>query len=154
MSKRLRDRARHKGRRGGETMRFAYIPEDVMLSRAWQTLPHAAKAILQILVVGQVPEKNGSLACTDSYAVKYGFSSRETVQRSLRSIEQRRLAIRTRQGIKMKGVPTLWAVTWWPIHNSGGWPLAQPQPPTYAYQSWRPDGEEPPDTEENLSPRS
>lgn len=109
-----------------------------MESVAWQTLPHAMKAILQVLVVGQVEARNGTLACTDSYAARYGFKSRETVQRALAELERRGFIVRTRQGMKMKKMPTLWAVTWWPIYNDNGWPLDKPRPPTYAYRYWRP----------------
>lgn len=122
--------------RGGDQEHFARIPESAMLSDALRTAPHAAFKILAILLMGKAKERNGTLMCTDGYAEKFGISSRETVQRSLQALQERGLTVRTRQGMKLRKVPTLWAVTWWPIFYRNGQPLDRPEDPTHAYLKW------------------
>jgi hypothetical protein len=116
---------------------FARIPESVMMSEALMTVPHAAFRVLAILVMGKARERNGTMMCTDSYAEKFGMNSRETVYRSLQLLEYRGLIVRTRQGMRLRKIPTLWAVTWWPIHYRDGQPLDFPRPATHAYLNWR-----------------
>jgi hypothetical protein len=108
-----------------------------MMSEALMTASHAAFRVLAILLMGKARERNGTMMCTDSYAQKFGMTSRETVYRSLQSLEGRGLIVRTRQGMRLRKVPTLWAVTWWPIHYRDGQPLDCPQPATHAYMKWR-----------------
>ncbi|MFC4307608.1 hypothetical protein ACFPN2_00805 [Steroidobacter flavus] len=120
-----------------EKEHFARIPESVMMSEALKTAPHAAFRVLAILVIGKPRERNGTMMCTDSYAEKFGMASRETVYRSLRLLEDRGLIVRTRQGMRLRKIPTLWAVTWWPIHYRDGQPLDYPQPATHAYLKWQ-----------------
>lgn len=107
------------------------------MSEALMTAPHAAFRVLAILLMGKPRERNGTMMCTDSYAEKFGITSRETVYRSLRSLEDRGLIVRTRHGMRLRKIPTLWAVTWWPIHYRDGQPLDCPQPATHAYLNWR-----------------
>lgn len=116
---------------------FARIPESVMLSEALMTAPHAAFRILAILLTGKPKERNGTMMCTDSYAERFGISSHETVYRSLRQLEERGLIVRTRQGMRLRKIPTLWAVTWWPIYYRDGQPLDYPQEATHAFLKWK-----------------
>ncbi len=116
---------------------FARIPESVMMSEALMTAPHAAFRVLAILLMGKARERNGTMMCTDSYAEKFGMTSRETVYRSLQALEQRGVIVRTRQGMRLRKIPTLWAVTWWPIHYRDGQPLEFPEPATHAYLRWK-----------------
>jgi len=107
-----------------------------MESEALKTLPHAAFRVLAILVLGHAKERNGTMMCTDSYAQRFGINSRETVYRSLQALEERGVIVRTRQGMRMRRVPNLWAVTWWPIYYREGKPLGSPQDATHAYLKW------------------
>jgi hypothetical protein len=109
-----------------------------MESEACKTLPHAAFKLLAILLLGNVKESNGTLAATDSYCRKYGFVSRETRHRCLIALKERGLIVCTRQGMKMRKIPSLWAVTWWPTFNRNGQPLKPELPPTHAYLHWKP----------------
>jgi len=118
--------------------RFARIPVEVMQSEAVRTAPHAAFRVLAILIAGNVKERNGTFACSDSYAATFGLTSKETLHRSLVELQERGLIVRTRQGMKMRRWPTLWAVTWWPIFNRDGRPLDRPEEPTHAYAKWKP----------------
>jgi len=130
-----RDRAT--GRAGRETEPFAIIPQDAMQSPALADAPHAAFRVLAILLMGKAKERNGLLACTDSYARTYGINSRDTVYRSLQTLRERGLIIVTRPGMKMRKLPTLYAVTWWPNHYRDGKPLDRPEEPTRAYAKWK-----------------
>jgi hypothetical protein len=109
-----------------------------MQSEALKTAPHAAFRVLAILVAGNVKERNGTLACSDSYAATFGLTSKDTLHRALGELRERGLIVRTRQGMKMRRWPSLWAVTWWPIFNREGRPLDRPEEPTHAYSKWKP----------------
>lgn len=131
-------RQRAKGRRGGEGERFAYLPESVLQSEAVKTLPHAAFKVLCVLCVGRSRERNGTSCCSDSYALKYGISSRHTVRRSLEELQERGLITVTRRVSPFRKHPTLYGMTWWPIWHRDGQPLSVPEPPSHAYLNWTP----------------
>lgn len=128
-----------------ERDRFARIPVDVMQSAALMTAPHAAFRVLAILVAGNPKERNGTFACSDSYAATFGITSKETLHRAMDELQERGLIVKTRQGMKLRRWPSLWAVTWWPIFNRDGQPLDRPEEPTHAYTRWTP-------TEKKLHP--
>lgn len=107
-----------------------------MESVALATAPHAAFRVLAMLLVGKSKERNGTLAVTDSYAARFGMTSRDTVYRSLTALESRQLIVRTQRVRPMSRFPTLWAATWWPIYYRDGQPLDQPEPATHAYANW------------------
>lgn len=131
-------RLRAKGRRGGEVEGFTYIPDHVMRSQALASANHATFRVLAILVVGKPKERNGTMACTDSYAARFGVTSHQTVYRGLLELRDRGLVVVTRPGLRMRKIPTLYAVTWWPIYFREGKPLGRPEDPLFAYQQWRP----------------
>lgn len=132
-----RTRERAKGRKGGEAERFAYLPESVLLSPALATAPHAALRVLTIMVVGRPRERNGLLACSESYAARYGINSSDTLRRSLNDLLSRGLIEITRPGRKLNRNPTLYAVTWWPVAYRNGEPVAHPGEPSHAYLEWQ-----------------
>jgi hypothetical protein len=134
-------------KRSPDRDRFARIPVEVMQSPALMTAPHAAFRVLAILVAGNIKERNGTFACSDSYAATFGMTSKETLQRSLNKLQERGLVVRTRPGMKLRRWPSLWAVTWWPIYYRDGQPLDRPEDPTHAYARWKP-------TEKKLHPDS
>jgi hypothetical protein len=126
---------------------FARLPVDVMQSPALMSAPHAAFRVLAILVAGNVKERNGTFACSDSYAATFGIRSKDMLHRSLVELQARGLIVCTRPGMKLRLWPSLWAVTWWPIYNRDGQPLDRPENPTHAYTKWRP-------TKKKLHPNS
>jgi hypothetical protein len=95
--------------------------------------------VLAILLVGKAKERNGTLCCAESYARRFGLDSKDTVQRSLRLLEERGLIVVTRRVQRLRKHPTLWAVTWWPIAYRDGQPLDYPEPATNAFLKWEPE---------------
>src|SRR5665213_453023 len=131
-------RMKAKGRQGGESDRFARIPEAVMESRALATAPHAAFRVLAILLVGKSKERNGTMMCSETYAAQYGIRSHGAVRRALQELLDRKLIICTRRVQKLKRFAALYAITWWPVHSREGQPLDHPEPATHAYADWSP----------------
>lgn len=132
-----RTRARAKGRLGGEADGFPFIPESVMRHPACATLPHAAFRVLCILVVGKAKHRNGTLACSESYAAQFGITSSDTLARSLKELQLRGLVEVTRRVQKLRRFPALYAVTWWPVCNRDGQPVDPPDPASHAYANWQ-----------------
>jgi hypothetical protein len=133
----VRTLARAKGRRGdGE--QFARLSQSLLESEAVRTLPAAAFKLLAILTLGARPPgidgrdkgSNGVQAVTDSYARRFGFNSRDTVYRSLKTLTERGLIIKTRVGWRSKAHFALYAVAWLPITHRDGQPLDVPERPT------------------------
>src|ERR1700733_2303448 len=132
-------RARAKGRRGGESDRFARIPEDVMQSEALATASHSAFRVLATLPVGKPRERNGTMMFSESYARTFGLTSHATLQRALKELQDRGLIVRTRRVQRLRRFAALYAVTWWPIYYRDGQPINPPEPATFAYATWKPD---------------
>jgi hypothetical protein len=131
-------RSRKRASRGGaEGERFALLPESMLLSEAVTTGPPSLVHFLAMLVNGYPPERNGTMMATDAFAARFGFTSHETLQRCRNESLERGLIVRTRHGQRMRKVPTLWAVTWWPIAYRDGQPLLQPEPATHDYLRWK-----------------
>jgi hypothetical protein len=133
-----RTREKSKGRKGGERDRFARIPEVVMESEALVRASHPAFRALAILLVGNAEGRNGTLMCSESYAAKYGIKSHGAVKRALQELLDHQLIILTRRVQPLRRFPALYAVTWWPVHNRDGQPVAPPEPATHAYADWEP----------------
>ncbi len=132
-------RRRAKGRRGGESERFAGIPVSVLESEAVTTLEHAAFRVLVILASQYWGRNNGTLALTEHFARPHGFRGRDTLYRSLRELEKRGLIVCTRRGMKMKKSFTLYALGWRDIDNREGKPLDTPEPRNnLRWLNWRP----------------
>lgn len=133
----VRTRKRPQGRGGADGERFALLPESILLSEAITTGPPSLVHFLAMLVNGYPPDRNGTMMATDAYAAKFGFSSHDTLQRCRQAALERGLIVRTRHGQRMKRIPTLWAVTWWPVAYRDGEPLLQPEPATHDYLRWK-----------------
>lgn len=134
MPKRIRSR----DRRGRDAERFARIPVSVLRCEAVTTLGHASFRVLVILASQYWGGNNGALVLTERFARPYGFTGRDTVNRSLRTLEQRGLIICTRRGIKMKNVFSLYAIGWEDIDNYDGQPLETPkQRDNSRWLNWR-----------------
>jgi hypothetical protein len=130
-------RQKSKGRKGGESERFAYLPESVMQSPALASASHTAFRVLAILIVGKSKERNGTQMCSESYAARYGLKSHGTVHRALLELQDRQLIVCTRRVQKLKRFAALYGVTWWPIYYRDGQPLDHPEPVTHAYAQWQ-----------------
>lgn len=145
------NRSRAKGRRGGEQELFAYLPKSVMEHPSLATSSHAAFRVLAILLVGNPRERNGTLACSDKYAARFDVP-KDTNARAKAILTERGLIVVTRRVEKFSKWPTLYGVTWWPIYNREGQPLALPEPASHAYRNWKPTEISSPRSSDPLTP--
>lgn len=116
--------------------RFARMPVDVLESAACATLPLAAFKVLTVLASSYSGANNGTLACTESWARRYGINGTDTVRRSLKELERRGLIEVTRRGMRMRRVPTLYAITWASVDNRDGTPIGAPAPASHRYAQY------------------
>lgn len=124
--------------------RFARIPVSVLESPAATSLNYAAFKVLVILASQWHGGNNGTLALTEFYARRFGFSGRDTLYRSLRELESRGLIVCTRRGMKMKKQFTLWALGWESITHREGKPLDVPEPNNNSrWLNWQPPAPKP-----------
>jgi hypothetical protein len=131
---------RLKGRSGGDSRPFAYLPVELLTSPAVRTLPHVAHRVLVSLAAQFGGARNGSLTFTRRTARSHGICDPHALYAGLAELEQRGLIIRTRPGSRIPPRASLYALGWWPIHE----PLAHDQhdePPTFsapdAWRAWR-----------------
>lgn len=118
--------------------RFAKLPIDLLKAPAVTTLPHAAFRVLCIFAAGYNGANNGTLACTDVWMRQFGIVSRDTTYSSIAALLDRGLIEVTRSGIKHRKMPTLYAITWQPLHHRNGQLLGRFTPATHAYKQWSP----------------
>lgn len=97
--------------------RFAMMPHSVLLSPAYLTLPAYGKIVLLVLTAQFDGKNNGNLALTWSMARKWGIRSHKQLTSGLALLIDHGLIQRTRRGGKRPMGPTLYAVTWHPIHH-------------------------------------
>ncbi len=112
----------------------------MLQSVAVRTLPHAAFKILVLLAAQFTGRNNGTLAMTELWGRRFGFTSRDTIYRSLAELVGRGLIVQTRKGIKSKTHFALYALNWRPIHNRGGQPLDHAESPTRTWEKWNSTG--------------
>jgi hypothetical protein len=122
---------------------FVKIPNEMLLEPAVITLGHAAFRVMVIIAsqcwvtrdwkFGQ----NGTAAFTDSFARRYGLDSKDTIVRALRDLRDRGLIVQTRPGLKMRRIPSLWAVAWLPITHVDGQPIKPWRDAPHGYRNWR-----------------
>lgn len=130
--------------RDGE--RFARLTQSLLESEAVATLPPTAFKLLTVLALGVRPPgldprkdkgNNGAQAVTYSYARRFGFTSKDTLQRGLQTLIERGLVIKTRDGWKSKNHFALYAVAWLPITHRDGQPLDTPEKSLDAWRTWK-----------------
>lgn len=110
-----------------------------MESEAVATLNHAAFKVLSVLALQYSGHNNGTMALTEVFARRFGFSGRDTLYRSLRELERRGLIVCTRRGIKSKKMFTLYALGWEAITHRDGEPLDVPEPRNNSrWLNWKP----------------
>jgi len=107
-----------------------------MEHEACRTLPYAAFKVLAVIAVGYNGRNNGTLACTESWGRRFGITGTDTVRRSLRELVNRGLIEITRRGLRIRNVPTLYALAWEPIDYRDGSLLDRAVPATWRYRQW------------------
>jgi hypothetical protein len=123
--------------------RFAMLPETLLREPAVIHLRHSSFRVLAIIATqcwvsrdGR-SGRNGTAALTGSFAAQYGLRSNDTVYPALQELCEKRLLVRTRQGLKQRNVPSLYAVGWLPITHIDGQPLEVWRPAPHGYRTWR-----------------
>jgi hypothetical protein len=99
---------------------FAQIPDEVLTSDAFRTLPNYAVRVLLAIAAQYRGNNNGDLAMTWAMGAPYGITSKKHLVASLADLLNRGLIAKTRQGGKKPMGPTLYAVTWQPINDLAG----------------------------------
>jgi hypothetical protein len=164
----IRDRReRATGRQGARGERFARMPQSLLESQAVASLPATAFKLLVLLALGARPPgldprkdkgSNGVQGFTFSYAQRYGFTSKDTLQRSLQVLLDRGLIIKTRDGWKSKAHFALYGVAWLPITHRDGQPLDSPELTKESWRTWSESspivGQDDPSLTVNLRPDS
>jgi hypothetical protein len=102
-------RAKVKGRREGWL--FDAFPRDCAAHRNYIDMSAHGKCLLHDLF-------NGDLSATWNQMKERGWKSRDTLNKAQRELETRGWIVRTRQG--GKNHPTLFALTFQPIHHCSG----------------------------------
>jgi hypothetical protein len=106
--------ARHKVGRAAKQTRvpglFVALPHVVLESSAYRSLDFAARALLVDIAKQHKGRNNGSLVACSKYLAPMGWSSKQTVQRSIKALVAVKLLHLTRQG----GINSAswYAVTW------------------------------------------
>lgn len=103
---------------------IAILPKVVLENDRFYTLNPQAKVILLYIASQYNGYNNGDLCATLSVFKKYGFTSNDTLTRSLKQLEINGLIVRTRIGGKDwqtgGNLPSLYAITWQPIDECKG----------------------------------
>ena len=92
--------------------RFLGIPHRVAISDVFATLePREAKLLLDVLIQRN-GKNNGCLSACFALMKKRGWTSEGSVYRAFKGLQDKGFLVKTRQGLKIRGKPTLVAVTW------------------------------------------
>ena len=98
----------------------AWLPNEVLQSQAYKDLSCGTKSVLIALAAQYRGENNGDLSVSVTVLTPYGITSPDTIWRAEKRLRQHRLLKRTRQGMKLRSTPSLYALTWWPIDKCDG----------------------------------
>lgn len=112
-------RWRHTGRRTGAS--FVQIPHFVLESRQWGEMDAYAMKLLMELARQYKGSNNGDLSATAEMLKDRSatWSSKDTLPKKLRHLEDHGWIVKTRQGGRHVGC-NLYAITWWPIDACDG----------------------------------
>lgn len=124
-------RAKHTGRR--ESGRFAMLPHHVIQHPAVTTLPAACRWVLVALAAQYHGSNNGALALPLSTAGRFGITSSNTLNRSLRELRSHGLIEQTYPGSYRPPEVARYAITWKPMDNT---PWSRKGPPTNDFKRW------------------
>ena len=92
--------------------RFAYLPVDVLDSRAVKTLGHAAFRVLALMAAQFQGFNNGALGVTAKQAAENGIRSDTTFYRALRALQAHNLIEATYPSSRKPPRPAMFALTW------------------------------------------
>lgn len=124
-------RRRLKGRQ--TTKSFVMFPHDVMEHERFRTLsPRASKLLLDIASQYR-GNNNGDLCATFNQMKKRGWRSSDQLNKAKKELVEKEFLLVSRQGGLNK--PTLYAITWFPVHECGG--KLDIKPTTTASRNWR-----------------
>ena len=124
-------RRRLKGRQ--TTKSFVMFPHDVMEHERFRTLsPRASKLLLDIASQYR-GNNNGDLCATFNQMKKRGWRSSDQLNKAKKELVEKGFLVVSRQGGLNK--PTLYAITWFPVHECGG--KLDIKPTTTASRNWR-----------------
>lgn len=102
----------HKGRAGGEVEVFAMLPDEVLRSEAYRTLPHPARSLLTVISAQYRGNNNGSLTFTRDTARDYGITNPYALIESFAELQARGLILVTRHGTTVPPRSAMFAVPW------------------------------------------
>lgn len=111
-----RARFKQKGRTGAT---FVQMPHFVLRSEQWAALSGSEVKLLMELASQYRRYNNGDLSATYTDMQRRGWRSKETLQRTLESLEASGWIIKTRQGGRHIGC-SLYAISWEPVDDCDG----------------------------------
>ena len=98
---------------------FAAFPREVLNHPNFAALSVRAKALLFPITEQYKGWNNGDLCATLSVLRKHGWTSNDQLRKALKELLEAGFLIQTRQG-RRPNVPSLYAISWEPIHECGG----------------------------------
>ena len=111
-----RTRAKSQGRRSGGT--YVQLPHAIIQSPEYAELnAHAVKLLIDLFIQYR-GDNNGDFTAAWKIMCCHGWSSRDTLSRTLKTLLERGWIIKTRQGGRHKC--SLYAVSWLPIDECNG----------------------------------
>lgn len=128
---------RHKCRSGGDSEWFAWLPDAMLRSDAYRTLPHVARSVLVALAAQYNGTSNGSLSLTRRTAREYGIANTHTLGAALRELEVRGLIRQTRPGTRIPPRSAFFALGWRPIDEPLRHDPHDARPTMKAPDTWR-----------------
>lgn len=129
-----------RARKARLTQRFAHMPDEVLRSEAWRTLPHSARTTLTVLAAQYIGSANGIQCLTRAICREYGIVH-DTALRDATELERRGLIVKTHQALyrgryAQKRVPSQFALAWRDITHRDGKLLDQPEKAPNGWASW------------------
>lgn len=100
-------------------LRYVGIPYHVVASKQYCTLSAHAKLLLWELSFQRNGHNNGKLSACWTLIRERGWSSSSTLYKAYSELQKKGFVVVTRRGKKLRGHPTLCAVTWDGIDECG-----------------------------------
>jgi hypothetical protein len=111
------------------------LPDDMLRSEAWRTLPHSARSTLVVLAAQYAGRHNGIQVLTPRTCAAYGIS-RSQASRDATVLIERGLIERTCPGGKKPRPPTQYAVGWRDITHRWNEILDRPERAPNRWATW------------------
>jgi hypothetical protein len=93
--------------------RFTALPHNVIHSAQFRELSYAARALLFDIAAQYNQSNNGKLVCCMKYLKPLGWTSNDTINRSLKALIKSGLLIQTRQGMMPPCSQAAWFAIGW-----------------------------------------